>query len=694
MSLRRILLAITGLLSLLVLGFSGLNSYQALEKSLAARAFLDTDRASELLLTAAADLAVERGLSNAPLHSPDPLPSDRRASVAAAAASADLALKDGISKLRQIPQMAASASAIDQLEAAYRSYADYRRVVADSLGKPMAERKPDIVDGFAGTVTGVVDQVIRLRSVLETIVRAPSINLALLVQSRHLVAEMAEQAGRERAVFGGRIAQRKPFTYEDVRKLSEHRGHVELAWDNVHLLLLRPDLPSQLVSAIGTVEESYMKKLSEVRRAVLAAAGTGEYTISGRDWVDTSGAAIATILKLSDEIGRAVRDGAGTLAANSLWQAVSFALLMLGGFVIAAFSFWVVAQRAINPLTEMASAMRRLAKGDNTVQIVGTGRSDEIGAMAESVQVFKDTAIAMATLQQEQQLQNEEAEDAKKQAMIGMADSFEIGVRGVVDALAFAAAEMQRTAQTMSNSAGQTSQKSLAVDVAATQASANVQTVATAAEELSSSVAEIGRQVAHSAKMASGAATDMRRTDEKVRGLAAAAERIGDVVALINNIASQTNLLALNATIEAARAGDAGRGFAVVATEVKALASQTGKATEEVASQISAIQEETQQAVLAIRAISETIAEINQISTAVASAVEQQGAATQDIARNVQEAAAGTQQVSQNLGEVTVAANESGTAAAQILGSAGTLAKQADRLQREVTEFLQNVRAA
>ncbi len=221
-----------------------------------------------------------------------------------------------------------------------------------------------------------------------------------------------------------------------------------------------------------------------------------------------------------------------------------------------------------------------------------------------------------------------------------------------------------------------------------------MQTVASAATELTSSIGEIARQVAHSAMISDRGVADARRTDAIVRELADGAQKIGDIVTLITGIAGQTNLLALNATIEAARAGDAGKGFAVVASEVKGLAEQTTKATHEIAQQITTIQSATKQAVEAIDAITSTIKEISSVSTTIATAVDQQGAATAEIARNVQQTAVSAQQITSNIGGVSQAVNATGTAADEVLGAASELSRQAEQLAGQVNTFLAGVRAA
>ena len=348
----------------------------------------------------------------------------------------------------------------------------------------------------------------------------------------------------------------------------------------------------------------------------------------------------------------------------------------------------------VKPITGMTQAMRKIAEGETATIIPAQERHDEVGAMAQSVQIFKDNMIEAVRLRSEQDQLKARSEDEKKHLLGKMADDFEHGVRNSLQALAGAAAEMQQTSKSMSVAADGASQRATTVAAVAEQASANVQTVAAATEELSSSVSEIGRQVVESTKIAGQAVEQANQTNLTVQGLSSAAQKIGDVVKLISDIAGQTNLLALNATIEAARAGEAGRGFAVVASEVKSLASQTAKATEEIASQVSAMQGATDEAVKAIATIGTTIGSISEITTAIASAVEEQGSATREIARNVQEAAQGTGQVSSNIVSVNQAAVETGGAANKVLVSAEALSGEAGALQANVDRFLANIRAA
>jgi methyl-accepting chemotaxis protein len=373
--------------------------------------------------------------------------------------------------------------------------------------------------------------------------------------------------------------------------------------------------------------------------------------------------------------------------ARQMGVLIGLALVLVAGL------FLVVGRSIVNPITAMTAAMRKIADGETSTVIPALERGDEVGAMAQSVQVFKNNIIEATKLRGEQDELKAQADAESKLLLRRMADEFERGVRASLNTLTGAATELQTTSKNMSTTAGEASLQATTVAAVAEQASANVQTVAAATEELTSSVSEIGRQVTQSTEIAGQAVAEANRTNLTVQGLSAAAQKIGDVVKLISDIASQTNLLALNATIEAARAGEAGRGFAVVANEVKSLASQTAKATDEISAQVNAMQGATAEAVQAIEGIGRTIGAINEIASAISVAVEQQGSATKEIARNVQEAAQGTGQVSSKISAVHQAADKTGSAAGKVLSSAEELSGQAKTLRTDVDRFLANIRA-
>ena len=363
-----------------------------------------------------------------------------------------------------------------------------------------------------------------------------------------------------------------------------------------------------------------------------------------------------------------------TVRSTYIMIGACIALALAIGLALA----WLIGNGIANPIKSMTEVMQRLADGDKSVDIPGTGRADEIGSMAETVEVFKQNAIETDRLREEQEETKKRAEAERRQGMLDMADNFEASVKGVVDLVSSASTEMESTAQSMTASAEDASGRATTVATASEQASANVQTVASASEELAASIREISSQVATSADTAQNAVGAAEQATQQVQGLVEASQKIGEVVDLINDIASQSNLLALNATIEAARAGEAGKGFAVVASEVKNLATQGA----------------TGEAVTAIEEITQTIGQINEIASAIAAAVEEQGAATGEISRNAQEAAGGTQQVNTNIAGVSEAAAKTGTSAGQVLDAAKELSQQSETLRGVVDSFLTDVRAA
>ncbi len=353
----------------------------------------------------------------------------------------------------------------------------------------------------------------------------------------------------------------------------------------------------------------------------------------------------------------------------------------------------VIQHGIVRPLRALTEAMRRLAGRDMSVQVVGSGRGDEIGAIAAALQVFKEDMVRANALSAAQDA--ERAEKAQRaQALDRLIAGFEARIAQMVSLLASASTELEATARAMSTTVEQTGRQSGVVAEAARDADQRVQSVAAATDELTSSIREISQQVAAGAQRAGHVAEDAQRTDVVVQQLADTSGRIGQIVDLISSIASQTNLLALNATIEAARAGEAGRGFAVVASEVKNLAQQTAKATEGVGAQIAQIRQAADAAVGALAGVSAGIEHINQSSSAIAAAVEQQGTATGEIARNVQQTAVSTRTVTDNIVAVSRSARDNGTAATQVLASAGELSQQAEQLNHEVTEFIRLVKAA
>jgi methyl-accepting chemotaxis protein len=370
-------------------------------------------------------------------------------------------------------------------------------------------------------------------------------------------------------------------------------------------------------------------------------------------------------------------------------------MLAAGGLLLGVVWAFLLGAGISRPMTAMCSAMRELAAGKFDVVLPGLGRRDELGEMASAVEEFKVQAVAKAEREAATQEAQSKASSATRRAeLIRFADEFESAVGSIVSNVSASAVQLETAASTLTRTAETTQSLSSQVAGASEEASSNMQSVATATEELSASVNEIGRRVKESSKIADAAVHQAEQTDARIGKLSRAAQEIGDVVKLITAIAEQTNLLALNATIEAARAGEAGRGFAVVASEVKSLASQTAKATDEISNHISGMQDATQESVAAIKEIGGTIGQISDIASTIASAVEQQSSATQEIARSVQNVAQGTQEAAASVMQVNRGATETGSASEEVLNSARSLSTESTRLRGELDRFMANIRAA
>ncbi|HVJ42271.1 MAG TPA: methyl-accepting chemotaxis protein [Dongiaceae bacterium] len=441
-----------------------------------------------------------------------------------------------------------------------------------------------------------------------------------------------------------------------------------------------------------------LDKLDEPMKQVIALASANQNAqavdLYHKDVRDTLTAIVAKVAKFVEDTSAAtdkVVAETDSMAARTIYLSIAVGVVGVAIGVIVA--LLVSKTGIVAPIGAVNGAMQELSNGQLETHIPGTERRDEVGAMAKTLQVFRDKLAdgeRMRTAQQAEQ----ERQLKRAQTVEAAVARFENTIASVVSTVSSSATELQSTAQSMTATAEETSRQSSVVAAASSQTTQNVQTVAAATEELSASIHEIASQVTEAGRIINQAVAQASETDAKVKSLSEAAQKIGEVVGLINDIASQTNLLALNATIEAARAGEAGKGFAVVASEVKTLATQTARATDEIDAQIRAIQEASASSAEAIREIADTIRRVNEVSTAIASAVEEQGAATQEISRNVQQAAQGTSEVSSNIGNVTEAATETGHAAGDVLGAAGELARNGDVLRNEVENFLREIRAA
>jgi methyl-accepting chemotaxis protein len=530
---------------------------------------------------------------------------------------------------------------------------------------------------------------------LENQVTTADASLTALLNIARTAQDVRVSAGGRAATMSTAVSMHRPMTAAEISSIDRAQGRVDLDRERIEAGVDQLGSPARLVKPLENAVDAYFKGAAPwLEKEVLAGRNDGKYGINSED-------ELAARVVPAVQSFFAVRDASLAEAAERAGAARDGALMMLalaGLAVVALLGVLagvtvMLRRRVITPLATLTASVGELAAGRDDVTIPTVDRADEIGAMAGSLQVFKEALIAKKAADKAAAVEAD-AKIQRGQRVDRITRDFEAMIGEVVEIVSSASTELEASAGTLTASAARSEQLTTMVAAASEEASTNVQSVASATEEMASSVNEISRQVQDSARIASEAVEQAQKTNDRVGELAKAAARIGDVVELINTIAGQTNLLALNATIEAARAGEAGRGFAVVASEVKALAEQTAKATGEISQQISGIQAATQESVGAIQEIGNTIGRMSEIATAIASAVEEQGAATQEISRNVQQAAHGTQQVSANITDVQRGASETGAASSHVLSAAKSLSGESSRLRLEVGKFLSSVRAA
>jgi methyl-accepting chemotaxis protein len=569
------------------------------------------------------------------------------------------------------------------------------RVASDrALALPMKARDPADIKGFLPGIAAVVGILEPLLNRLENQVAMADASLTALLNVARTSQDLRISAGGRAATVSLAISTRRPVTAAEISTMDRAQGRVDLDRERIEAGVDQIGSPPRLTKAMKDAIDGYFSKAAPWLEKEMAAGRTdGNYAINADQLANAIVPAVQAFFAVRDAALNEAAERAGAARDGALTMLVLAAVAVVALLGVLAAVTLMLRRRVITPLADLTDVVGELAAGRHEVTIPTIGRADEIGAMAGSLQVFKDALIAKKAADEAAAVEAD-AKIQRGQRVDRITSDFEAMIGEIVEIVSRASTELEASAGTLTSTAERAEELTGVVAAASEEASTNVQSVASATEQMASSVNEISRQVQGSARIAGEAVEQAQKTNGRVAELARAASRIGDVVELINTIAGQTNLLALNATIEAARAGEAGRGFAVVASEVKALAEQTAKATGEISQQISGIQAATQESVAAIKEIGDTIGRMAEIASTIAAAVEEQGAATQEISRNVQQAAQGTQQVSSNIADVLRGASETGSASAQVLGAAKSLSGESERLKREVGKFLNSVRAA
>jgi methyl-accepting chemotaxis protein len=690
MSIRRTLLLFVSVLALFIAGFAFKGVYTAWNNK---QVFEFSKKSSEtinLLLTAAGNWAVERGVTNSGLSSASFASDEMLQIITKRRTDGDAAYHEAMRQLKEY-KFDGKETLVAQVREAYEKVEALRIQASENLKLSQIQRDSSLLKLWVPTMSKLIVLSQDLRFALTQKTASTDSELGRQSQLKHFSWIMSEFAGRERAIMGGTISADLGLDEKKFSTLSRFRGNVETGWDIVQKLATSSN--DEVRQSVEETRELFFGKFQIIRESVYDASINGDdMPLTTEEWIRESTSAINSILATQEASTHETKAYVKKLLIEANLALMVNAIILLVSLLVVLGTFYTIIARVSRPIDEMTHAMNQLADGDTSIEIPTTGRKDEMGMMASSVQIFKENAIERENLQEQQKELEIRAEADKKAAMQKLADSFERRIQSVINNVSTAATQLSQTASHMNGLIDESSNKAQGAANGATETSSNVQSVAASVEEMSSTVKEISDQIHQSNQMVSHSVDNVENADKHAQNLTASSNKVQEVVQLIADISGQINLLALNATIESARAGEAGKGFAVVASEVKNLAGQTDKSIQEIEAVIGEMHHVSTDIVQSLNAIKSSVEDISKASGGIASAVEEQSATTNEIAHNMQSAAQGTQKIIQSLEQVSESASQSQSAAAQVKSAAKSLSDEATKLDNEVRSFVSEIR--